>query len=348
MSCTLVINPIESKAETIRRWSEINSAITNGLGRAKELRSLKPTNFSKRFELKKEIKNQKVSPREVVSHAKKELYSDTDKFLASLVNEFEISFETYQMLEFCFRATLQSLKHFDYGSHSYIQYFKNQNAQQTLVALKKQIKIESKKHFFGLEDIRPTKMDYVQTVNEELQQHFKKVSELESLIAANKDFSVIAAKLLQELRATTENLKKWASDRVLGDVQNRGFMKFQGSEIVLNHKNFLYFKYYILALMGTYGRYFEIADRTRIKRIAKLAAMKLNQESKKHFDFKITSTFLYMKEESAELHRHIEELPTQLGIVSDDFLRLLVEENERAMDADLPFYLVGEGSKITA
>lgn len=345
MSCSLVVTPNESKETTLNRWAEIYDLLLQEKELTRQRRELRGYQKQKKEDLKNEIKAARNGESDILAMARRKKYTPMDRFLVYLNEKWEMSFETYQVLEFIFRASLQSHERdlFDYGDKNYADALKGikGSPQSRYSAILKLTEDFSRKSFFGLEDIRPTKMDKVNEVNKKLTDQVSQIQSIrEQLNGINGEIPL--QQLKTALEKTAKDLESWAMKSILGEEQNWKFLSFQDGQLVMNHRGFLYFKIYILAFMGTYGEYIQRNFRGRGTRIYQLAEKKLNFESKRHFDFDITSGFLDGRERRANDDRAMmESIPVNKGFLDDDLLDYIVERNEEtAWAGELPFYLL--------
>lgn len=345
MSCTLVVSPYESKEATLKRWAEIYDLLLQEKALTQKRRELRGYQKQTKENLSGEIKNARRGESDVLMMARRKKYTTLDRFLVYLTDKWEMSFETYQVMEFIFRASLQSHDRnlFDYGDKNYADALKNlkgtpQSKYRQILDLTQRF---SGKSFFGLEDIRPTKMDKVNEINKKLTDQVSQIQSIrEQLSGINGEVSL--EHLKKALEKTAKDLESWAMKSILGHEQNWKFLSFQNGQLVMNHQGFLYFKIYILAFMGTYGEYIQRNFRGQGTPIYQLAEKKLNFESKRHFDFKITSGFLDGRERRANDDRAMmESIPVNKGFMDDALLDYIVERNEETASAgELPFYLL--------
>lgn len=351
MSCSLVVTPNESKETTLNRWAEIYDLLLQEKELTRQRRELRGYQKQKKEDLKNEIKAARNGESDILAMARRKKYTPMDRFLVYLNEKWEMSFETYQVMEFIFRASLQSHERdlFDYGDKNYADALKGikGSPQSRYSAILKLTEDFSRKSFFGLEDIRPTKMDKVNEVNKKLTDQVSQIQSIrEQLNGINGEMPL--QQLKKALEKTAKDLESWAMKSILGEEQNWKFLSFQDGQLVMNHRGFLYFKIYILAFMGTYGEYIQRNFRGRGTRIYQLAEKKLNFESKRHFDFDITSGFLDGRERRANEDRvMMESIPVNKGFLDDDLLDYIVERNEdTALAGELPFYLLPAFKRI--
>lgn len=204
--------------------------------------------------------------------------------------------------------------------------------------------------FFGLEDLYPTKMDYVNNLNKELREHLNRIESLQAQLEGIEGENSPLHKVAEELKRTAGGLERWAMGRVLGQEQNRGFLSFRDGQVVMDHKNFLYFKIYILVFMGTFGEFAQRVFPDRNSMICQFAERKLKFESGHHFGDFITPRFLSGRERYANLDRDVENIPQERGFLDDELLTYIIERNEDLlMNGELPFHLLkGFKGKKTA
>lgn len=345
MSCTLVVTPQESKEATLKRWMEIYGLVLQEKELTQKRRELRGFQKQTKVNVSGEINTARSGESDVLMMARRKKYTPLDRFLVYLTDKWEMSFETYQVLEFIFRASLQSHERdlFDYGDKNYAKALKGLTGtpQSRYAKILKLTEDFSTKSFFGLEDIRPTKMDKVNEINKKLTDQVSQIHSIRrQLNSINSEISI--QQLKTALEKTAKDLESWAMKSILGQEQNWKFLSFQEGQLVMNHKGFLYFKIYILAFMGTYGEYIQRNFRGQGTRIYQLAEKKLNFESKRHFDFDITSGFLDGRERRANDDRAMmESIPVNKGFLDDDLLDYIVERNEETASAgELPFYLL--------
>ncbi|AGH96077.1 hypothetical protein [Pseudobdellovibrio exovorus] len=352
MSCTLVVTPNEPKETTLKRWTEIYDLVLREKELTQKRRGLRGFQKQTKENVRGEIKNARSGESDVLMMARRKKYTALDRFLVYLTDKWEMSFETYQVMEFIFRASLQSHERnlFDYGDKNYADALKKvkgtpQSRYAEILELTRQF---SKKSFFGLEDIRPTKLDRVNEINKKLTAQVSQIQSIrEQLSGINGEISL--HQLKTALEKTAKDLESWAMKSILGEEQNWKFLSFQNGQLVMNHRGFLYFKIYILAFMGTYGEYIQRNFRGRGTRIYQLAEKKLNFESKRHFDFPITSGFLDGRERRANDDRAMmESIPLDKGFMDDALMDYIVERNSEMISAgELPFYLLGPSKRKT-
>lgn len=347
MACTLRVSPHENIEKTVKRWAQVLDLLKRERELTHKIKNLKPFETEKKAKLKSAVKESRNGETEAIKTARKRIYTPLDNFLVYLNEEWEMSFETYQVLELIFRATIASHERelFDYGRYNYVEKLKNLNGtpQEKYQTILKCIKHFSKDSFFGVEDIHPSKMDYVNDVNVELNEYISQISRLQEQIKSiEEDKNSPLRKVAEELRNTARNMESWAYGKVLGKEQNRGFLSFKNGQIIMDHKNFLYFKIYILAFMGTFGEFSNRVHPDRNSLLCQLAEKKLKFESGKHFDFKITPRFLSGRERFANNDRqHVENLPYDKGFLDSELLSYIIERNEELIESgELPFYLV--------
>lgn len=349
MSCAIVVRPNEEKEITLNRWAEIYNFLNN----EKVLTGEKSEMFrsyeqSKKQTLKAELNKNRDGQKEAIRVARRKIYNPTDSFISYLFNSWDMAFETYQVLEFIFRASIESHERdlFDYTENYYADELKKLKGtpQQRYQEILNLVQNFSKKSFFGLDDIRPTKMDFVRDLNNELYKHvelLKKVHKEISQVKSNPVFE----NLSKEFGKTMRDLESWAYSSILGSEARGKFLSFNDGQVIMDPKNFIYFKVYILVFMGVYG---EFANRVRERgQIYKLASEKLKFESGKHFDFNMSSTFLLGRERYAEQDREVESIPFDRGYLDEELLTYIVERNEALLEhsGELPFHLLGNLNK---
>lgn len=137
-------------------------------------------------------------------------------------------------------------------------------------------------------------------MNKELQGHISRIQNLQRQLEKEEDKNSPLYAVVKELQKTASGLETWAFGRVLGQEQNRGLLSFRDGQIVMDHKNFLYFKIYILVFMGTYGEFAHRVFPDRNNLVCQLAEKKLKFESGRHFDDFITPRFLSGRERYAD------------------------------------------------
>lgn len=307
MSCTIRVSPHEEIETTLERWNKIFDLLKKEKNLTQQRKKLKGYQTDARDKLKEKMMHTRSGETEAIKLARKALYNPLDKFLLYLHEDWDMAFETYQVLEFIFRASMYSheRKLFDYGPNEYAKELKDlkgtpaEKYNQILSLTKK----FSRKGIFGLDNLYPTKMDYVNDVNRDLRNQIRHIKSIQEEL---KKFEVEGSplqKIANDLKWASAGLEQWAYGRVLGEEQNRGFLSFRDGEIIMDHKNFLYFKIYILVFMGTFGEFASRVYPERFSKVCQLADRKLKFESQRHFDFKITPRFLSGRERFANQDR---------------------------------------------
>lgn len=346
MSCTLVVSPHETKESALTRWAEIYDLLRQEKELTEKQKGLRAFQTKTKEEVRAEIKKARNGAGDVLGMARKTKYTPLDRFLVYLNDKWEMSFETYQVLEFIFRASLESHERdlFDYGPKKYADALKGlkgtpQAKYNTILDFVHKF---SKSGFFGLEDIRPTKLDLITDLNKELRDHVTQIQAIQEQIKNVGGENSPLQPVLKALEKATGDLEDWAMVKILGQEQNWKFLSFNDGQLVMNHRGFLYFKIYILAFMGTYGEYISRVFRSRGKHLYQLAEKKLSFESGQHFDFKITSGFLDDRERRANDDRAMmESIPYDRGFLDEDLLTYIADRNRMAGGRDeLPFHLL--------
>lgn len=341
MSCTIVVKPHEQKETALKRWEKIYSLLAEEKEMTRKQASLRSYQGETKARLKNEIKDFRKDESGILKVASKKLYKPTDRFLAYLSGEWEMAFETYQVLEFIFRATIESYERnlFDYGGIEYGKALSRVKGppDEKYDEILKLVGDFAPEHFFGLEDLRPTKMDYINDLNAELRQHVAQIQELQKKLSFENQESPI----VKDLEKAIKGLEGWAMGKVLGPEKNLKFLSFDNGQVVMNPKGFLYFKVYIVAFMGTYGKFIKKMSRELFPKIGQLAERKIKFESKEHLGFEIDADFLGDRERFANDFRTIETLPYDKGFLDDELLDLIIEENGLLIESgELPFHLV--------
>lgn len=355
MSCTLVVQSVEKKEDTLARWAEILAV----LGKEADLTKKKSELFrsyegSKKERMKEAVKQTRGEESEAIRHARRKMYKGPDQFLRYLFERWDMAFETYQVLEFIFRASVESHDRslFDYGVNHYADALEKlsgtpQEKYESILGL---VQDFSKDSFFGLDDIRPTKMDFVRDLNAELYQHVELLKKVHREINKSAKTNPVFENLSKDLGKSMWDLEQWAYDRILGTEARGKFLSFHDGQVVMDHRNFIYFKVYILVFMGVYGEFTGRANPQQ-RRLYELASNKLGFESARHFDFDMNSTFLLGRERYAEQEREVESIAFERGFVDDALMDYIVEKNEELLEkaGELPFHLVrGSHGKRTA
>lgn len=345
MSCTIRVSPHEEMEITLERWARILDILDREREISGKRRDLKGYQVRKKELLKAEIKKARGGEAEAIKSVRKKLYTPLDYFIVYLNEKWDMAFETYQVLEFIFRASMGSHERalFDYGPNRYATALKDVRgtAREKYEQILRLTQKFSDDCFFGLEDLYPTKTEYVKDLNKELQGHISRIQNLQRQLEKEEDKNSPLYAVVKELQKTASGLETWAFGRVLGQEQNRGFLSFRDGQIVMDHKNFLYFKIYILVFMGTYGEFAHRVFPDRNNLVCQLAEKKLKFESGRHFDDFITPRFLSGRERYADQDRNVENIPQERGFLDDDLLTYIVEQNsELLMNGELPFHLV--------
>lgn len=341
MSCAIIVQPHEMKETTLKRWEKIYALVVEekGLtGKAKGLRSYQDETKEK---LRGKIKDFREGESGALKLASRKMYRPADRFLAYLNGEWEMAFETYQVLEFIFRATIESYERnlFDYSEKKYAEALSRVKGspEARYSQILKLIDGFSVDSFFGLEDLRPTKMDYINDLNAELHGHVAQIQELQKRLSLEGQENPV----VKDLGKAIKGLEDWAMSKVLGPEKNLKFLSFDGGQVVMNPRGFLYFKVYIVALMGTYGKFVKKLSRQKFPMIGQLAEKKIKFESKPHLGFEIDADFLGDRERFANDFREVESLPYERGFLDDALLDLIIEENDHIIESgELPFHLV--------
>ena len=345
MSCTIRVTAHEDIEATLNRWAQVLDILDKERKLAGERRQLKGYQVQKKELLKAEMKNARGGESEAIKSVRKKLYTPADYFIVYLSEKWEMSFETYQVLEFIFRASIESHERdlFDYGPQKYasdlakVKGSAKEKYEKILFLTQKY----SAKNFFGFEDLYPTKTDYVNDVNKDLSGYISRIQDIQKQLEKEEGKNSPLNSVIKELQKTANGLEKWAFGRVLGQEQNRGFLSFRDGQVVMDHKNFLYFKIYILVFMGTYGEFAHRVFPDRNNLVCQLAEKKLKFESGRHFDDFITPRFLSGRERFADQDRNVENIPQERGFLDDDLLSYIVEQNgELLMNGELPFHLL--------
>lgn len=349
MACAIVVRPNEEKETTLKRWAEIydflkrDKALTEGKGEL--FRSYEQ---SKKQKFKTEIEKTRDGQAEAIRLARRKMYNSTDVFLSYLFNSWDMAFETYQVLEFIFRASIESHQRdlFDYTENHYADELRQLKGtpQQRYQDILRLVRGFSKTSFFGIDDLRPTKMDFVRDLNAELYGHVELLKKIHREISQAKSNPALES-LSKDLGKSMRELESWAYGRILGSEARGKFLSFRDGQVIMDAKNFIYFKVYILVFMGVYG---EFTNRVRERgQLYKLASEKLKFESGKHFDFKMNSTFLLGRERYAEEERDVESIPSDRGFLDEELLSYIVERNEALLErsGELPFYLLDDLDK---
>ncbi len=348
MSCTIRVRPHEKIETTIERWNKILDLLKEEKNLAQQRKKLKGYQTDAKDKLKEKMKNTRSGENEAIKLARKALYNPLDKFLLYLHEEWDMAFETYQVLEFIFRASMYAheRKLFDYGPNQYAEELKDLKGTPA-EKYKKILSLTSKFSrvgIFGLDDLYPTKMEYVNDVNRDLREQIRHIQSIQGQLEKINVEGSPLQKIANDLKRASSGLEGWALGRVLGEEQNRGFLSFRDGEIIMDHKNFLYFKIYILVFMGTFGEFANRVYPERFSKVCQLAEKKLKFESEKHFDFKITPRFLSGRERFANQDRNAENIPMDRGFLDDELLTYIVERNDELYKDELPFYLLKDFS----
>lgn len=345
MSCTIRVTAHEDMEITLNRWAQVLDILDKERKLAGERRNLKGYQVRKKELLKAEMKQARGGEAEAIKSVRKKFYTPVDYFIVYLNEKWDMAFETYQVLEFIFRSSMESHERelFDYGPKDYATALKSvkgtaKKKYEQILFLTQKL---SAKSFFGLDDLFPTKTEYVNDLNKELRGHITRIQTLQRQLEKEEGKNSPLHAVVQELQRTASGLETWAYGRVLGQEQNRGFLSFRDGQIVMDHKNFLYFKMYILVFMGTYGEFAHRVFPDRNNLVCQLAEKKLKFESGRHFDDFITPRFLSGRERFADQDRDVENIPQERGFLDDELLTYIVEQNsELLMNGELPFHLV--------
>lgn len=347
MSCAIVVQPFEEKETALKRWAEIynflrsEEALTDRKGEL--FRSYEK---SKKQKLKTELEKTRDGQKEAIRFARRRMYKNTDDFLCYLFERWDMAFETYQVLEFIFRASVEShdRKLFDYTENHYADELAKlegspENRYNSILRL---IEKFGKKSFFGLDDLRPTKMDFIRDLNTELHGHVELLKKIHQEISQAKSNPVFQT-LSKDLGRSMRELESWAYSRVLGSEARGKFLSFRDGQVIMDDKNFIYFKVYILVFMGVYGEFTRRVS-PKNRRLYELASEKLKFESKQHFNFPMNSTFLLGRERYAEHEREVESIPFDRGFLDEELLSYIVERNESLLErsGELPFHLLSD------
>lgn len=106
MSCSLVVTPHEPSEATLKRWAEIYDLVLQEKELTQKRRELRGYQKQKKEDLRNEIKAARSGESDILAMARRKKYTPMDRFLVYLNEKWEMSFETYQVMEFIFRASL--------------------------------------------------------------------------------------------------------------------------------------------------------------------------------------------------------------------------------------------------
>ncbi len=182
MSCSIRVSPHEEIETTIRRWGKIFDLLKEEKDLTQQRKKLKGYQTDTKDKLKAQMNQARSGESEAIKSARKKLYSPLDKFLLYLHEEWDMAFETYQVLEFIFRASLSAHERdlFDYGPNEYAEELKDLRGTPAekynkILSLTKKF---SRDGIFGLDDLYPTKMDYVNDVNKDLRAQIRHIKSI--------------------------------------------------------------------------------------------------------------------------------------------------------------------------
>ncbi len=345
MSCAIVVKPIEDKETAIKRWAEIYAFLRNEkvlTGEKGEM--FRSYEHSKKQKLKADLAKTRDGQKEAIRLARRRMYKETDHFLCYLFEHWDMAFETYQVLELIFRASIESHERnlFDYTENNYAKELEKLKGspESRYDGILRLVEKFGKKSFFGLDDLRPTKTDFIRDLNAELHGHVELLKKIHQEISQAKANPVFEG-LTKDLGRSMRELESWAYGRVLGNEARGKFLSFRDGQIIMDDKNFIYFKVYILVFMGVYGEFTSRVSPNK-KRVYELASEKLKFESRRHFNCSMNSTFLLGRERYAEQEREVESIPFDRGFLDEELLSYIIERNEALLErsGELPFHLL--------